>query len=403
MQLKDKNIILGITGGIAAYKSAFLCRLLIKEGANVKVVMTPSAKEFITPVTMATLSKNTVLIDFFKHDDGAWNSHVDLGLWADAMLIAPATASTIGKMANGIADNLLITTYLSCKAPVILAPAMDLDMYRHPSTTRNMKVLESYGNILIEPSSGELASGLEGKGRMEEPEEIVRELINFFSSKKKLQAKLVNKHFLVTAGPTYEKIDPVRFIGNFSTGKMGYAIAETLANAGAKVTLVSGPVNITAEHQNITCIDVMSAQEMHSESVKVFPDVDGAIMSAAVADYTPKIVSEGKIKRKASEIEIQLTANPDIAAELGMLKKQNQLLIGFALETSNGLENAKGKLEKKNLDFIVLNSLNEEGSGFGYDTNKITIIDSNNKIEKFELKTKKEVSLDIVNKIINLV
>lgn len=401
MQLKDKNIILGITGGIAAYKSAFLCRLLIKEGANVKVVMTPSAKEFITPVTMATLSKNTVLIDFFKHDDGAWNSHVDLGLWADAMLIAPATASTIGKMANGIADNLLITTYLSCKAPVILAPAMDLDMYRHPSTARNMKVLESYGNILIEPSSGELASGLEGKGRMEEPEEIVKELINFFSSKKKLQAKLANKHFLVTAGPTYEKIDPVRFIGNFSTGKMGYAIAETLANAGAKVTLVSGPVSITVKHQNITCIDVMSAQEMHNESVKVFPDVDGAIMSAAVADYTPKTISEGKIKRKSSEIEIQLTANPDIAADLGALKKKNQLLIGFALETSNGIENAKGKLEKKNLDFIVLNSLNEEGSGFGYDTNKITIIDQNNKIEKFELKTKKEVSLDIVNKIIN--
>ena len=396
MQLKDKNIILGITAGIAAYKSASLCRLLIKEGANVKVVMTPNATEFITPVTMATLSKNTVLIDFFKHDDGAWNSHVDLGLWADLMLIAPATASSMGKMANGIADNLLITTYLSCKAPVMMAPSMDLDMFRHPSTTRNMEILKSYGNILVEPTSGELASGLDGKGRMEEPEKILERVIEFFSLKKKLQ----NKHFLVTAGPTYEKIDPVRFIGNFSTGKMGYAIAESLAEQGAKVSLISGPVNIKAIHSNISVISVISAQEMYDSATEIFPKVDGAIMSAAVADYTPSEVSDKKIKRKSAEMEIKLVPNPDIAAQLGRDKKSNQILVGFALETNNELENAKNKLVKKNLDFIVLNSLNEEGAGFSYDTNKITIIDKNNNIDNFELKTKKKVSLDIVNKII---
>ena len=400
MHLKDKNIILGITAGIAAYKSAFLCRLLIKEGANVKVVMTPNATEFITPVTMATLSNNTVLIDFFKHDDGAWNSHVDLGLWADLMLIAPATASSMGKMANGIADNLLITTYLSCKAPVMMAPSMDLDMFQHPSTRRNMETLESYGNILVEPTEGFLASGLEGKGRMEEPEKIVEKIIAFFSSKKKLQKSLINKSFIVTAGPTYEKIDPVRFIGNFSTGKMGYAIAETLAEYGAKVFLISGPVNITAKHANIECIKVMSAQEMHDESLKYFSNVDGAIMSAAVADYSPESVANTKIKRDSSSFSIQLKPNPDIAASIGDLKTKTQILVGFALETDNELENAQKKLLKKNLDFIVLNSLKEEGAGFGYDTNKITIIGKNNKIEKFELKTKKEVSLDIVNKII---
>lgn len=400
MLLKDKNIILGITAGIAAYKSAFLCRLLIKEGANVKVVMTPNATEFITPVTMATLSKNTVLIDFFKHDDGAWNSHVDLGLWADLMLIAPATASTMGKMANGIADNLLITTYLSCKAPVMMAPSMDLDMFQHPSTKRNMETLESYGNILVEPTEGFLASGLEGKGRMEEPEQIVEKVIEFFSSKKKLQKPLINKSFIVTAGPTYEKIDPVRFIGNFSTGKMGYAIAETLAEYGAKVVLISGPVNITPKHPNIECIKVMSAQEMYDESLKYFPNTDGAIMSAAVADYTPESISDKKIKRNTSDLSIQLKPNPDIAASIGAIKAENQIVVGFALETDNELENAQKKLLKKNLDFIVLNSLKEEGAGFGHDTNKITIIDKSNKIEKFQLKTKKEVSLDIVNKII---
>ncbi len=402
MQLKDKNIILGITGGIAAYKAAFLCRLLIKEGAKVKVVMTPNATEFITPVTMATLSKNTVLIDFFKHDDGSWNSHVDLGLWADLMLIAPATASTMGKMANGIADNLLITTYLSCKAPVMLAPAMDLDMFKHPSTTRNMDILKSFGNILIEPTSGELASGLDGKGRMEDPENILDEVINFFTSKKKLQNKLNHKHFVVTAGPTYEKIDPVRFIGNFSTGKMGYAIAESLAQSGAKVSLISGPVNIKSQHPNISTFSVLSAKEMHQKATELFPNSDGAIMTAAVADYAPENTSDKKIKRNTSEFELKLIANPDIAAELGVIKTKKQILVGFALETNNEEENAQKKLSKKNLDFIVLNSLKDSGSGFGHDTNKITIIDTNNNIEKFELKTKKEVSLDIVSKIIDI-
>ena len=400
MLLKDKNIILGITAGIAAYKSAFLCRLLIKEGANVKVVMTPNATEFITPVTMATLSQNTVLIDFFKHDDGAWNSHVDLGLWADLMLIAPATASTMGKMVNGIADNLLITTYLSCKAPVMLAPAMDLDMYQHPSTKQNMEQLEVYGNILVEPAEGFLASGLEGKGRMEEPEQILTRVVDFFSSKKKLQNKLSQKQFIVTAGPTYEKIDPVRFIGNFSTGKMGFAIAESLAEQGAKVFLITGPVHLKSKHRNIEQINVMSAQEMYEKTLGLFSNVDGAVMSAAVADYRPEQFADEKIKRKTSDFSIQLKANPDIAAAVGAIKKEHQILVGFALETNNELENAQKKLAKKNLDFIVLNSLKEAGAGFGHDTNKITIVDKDNKVEKFELKTKKEVSLDIVNKII---
>lgn len=398
MLLKDKNIILGITGGIAAYKTALLCRLLIKEGANVKVVMSPNATEFITPVTMATLSNNTVLIDFFKHDDGAWNSHVDLGLWADLMLIAPATASSMGKMANGIADNLLITTYLSCKAPVMLAPSMDLDMYQHPSTQRNMEILESYGNLLIEPTSGFLASGLDGKGRMEEPEQISEKVIEFFSSKKKLQ----NKKFIVTAGPTFEKIDPVRYIGNLSTGKMGYAIAESLAEFGAEVLLISGPVSLQAKHKNIRVQQITSAKEMQEKCLEAFPHYDGAIMSAAVADYRPTEYSNTKIKRKTDQSQITLVANPDIAAQLGNTKKDHQLLIGFALETNNELENAQKKLVKKNLDFIILNSLNEKGAGFGYDTNKITIIGKGNNIEKFELKTKKKVSLDIVNKIITL-
>ena len=399
MRLKNKNIILGITGGIAAYKSAVLCRLLKKEGANVKVVMTPNATEFITPVTMATLSQNTVLIDFFKHDNGEWNSHVELGLWADLMLIAPATASSIAKMANGVADNLLITTYLSCKAPVFLAPAMDLDMYKHPSTSKNLEILKSYGNTLIEPSEGFLASGLEGKGRMEEPEKILNVLIESISSKKKLQ----NKSFVVTAGPTYEKIDPVRFIGNFSTGKMGFAIAEALAEQSAKVFLISGPVHIDIKHPNIELIKVLSAQEMYEQTLQIFPNTNGAIMSAAVADYSPLLESTKKIKRTNSDLSLQLKPNPDIAASVGEIKKEKQILVGFALETDNELENAQLKLVKKNLDFIVLNSLKEDGAGFGHDTNKITIVDKNNKIEKFELKTKKEVSLDIINKIIEII
>lgn len=398
MQLKDKNIILGITAGIAAYKSAVLCRLLIKEGAHVKVVMTPNATQFITPVTMATLSKNTVLIDFFKHDDGTWNSHVDLGLWADLMLIAPATASSMGKMANGIADNLLITTYLSCKAPVMLAPSMDLDMFQHPSTQRNMELLQSYGHILIEPTSGELASGLDGKGRMEEPEKIVEQVISFLASKK----KRLDKTFIVTAGPTFEKIDPVRYIGNFSTGKMGFAIAETLAESGAKVILISGPVHLKTKHPNILRIDVESAEQMYEASLKYFEHTNGAIMCAAVADYAPKHIHPQKLKRSDSDLIIELKANPDIAAALGALKKDHQILVGFALETENEEAYAMGKLKKKNLDFIVLNSLNKEGAGFGHETNQITILDAYNNIDNFELKTKKEVSLDIVNKIIEI-
>lgn len=399
MRLKGKHIVLGITGGIAAYKSAVLCRLLIKEGAEVKVVMTPNATEFITPVTMATLSKNSVLIDFFKHDDGSWNSHVDLGLWADAMLVAPATASSIGKMANGIADNLLITTYLSCKAPVFVAPAMDLDMMAHPSTQRNIKQLASYGNLIIEPESGELASGLEGKGRMAEPESIVNFLVDKLDPKKK---SLAGKAVLITAGPTYEKIDPVRFIGNFSTGKMGFALAEVLAGQGAGVVLIAGPVHIKCHHPNISRIDVQSAIEMQQKALEHFSNCDAAIMSAAVADYRVDQMANEKIKHdKNQSISIQLVPNPDIAASLGQIKKEGQVLVGFALETHNEQAHAQKKLVEKNLDFIVLNSLNTPGAGFGHDTNQITIIDSNG-FEAFELKSKTEVAQDIVHRLIRL-
>ena len=398
MQLKGKNIILGITGGIAAYKSAYLCRLLVKEGADVRVVMTPHSKAFITPLTMGTLSKNPVLSDFFQADNGKWHSHVDLGLWADLMIIAPATATTMGKMANGIADNLLITTYLSARCPVLLAPAMDLDMYQHPSTRKNLEKLLSFGNYIIDPPSGELASGLEGKGRMAEPEDILTKIVNILSSKKKLH----NKVALVTAGPTYEKIDPVRFIGNFSTGKMGFAIAETLAEQGAKVFLISGPVSQKIQHANIQRIDVLSAEDMYQESIKQFSKCDIAVMAAAVADYKVKNTADKKIKRKSEELSLDLTPNKDIAASLGKIKTNKQILVGFALETNNELENAQKKIQKKNLDFIVLNSLKDKGAGFGHDTNKISIIDANNKKSEFELKSKKEVSLDIVNKIIEL-
>ena len=398
MQLKGKNIILGITGGIAAYKSAYLCRLLVKEGADVRVVMTPHSKAFITPLTMGTLSKNPVLSDFFQADNGKWHSHVDLGLWADLMIIAPATATTMGKMANGIADNLLITTYLSARCPVLLAPAMDLDMYQHPSTRKNLEKLLSFGNYIIDPPSGELASGLEGKGRMAEPEDILTKIVNILSSKKKLH----NKVALVTAGPTYEKIDPVRFIGNFSTGKMGFAIAETLAEQGAKVFLISGPVSQKIQHANIQRIDVLSAEDMYQESIKQFSKCDIAVMAAAVADYKVKNTADKKIKRKSEELSLDLTPNKDIAASLGKIKTNKQILVGFALETNNELENAQKKIQKKNLDFIVLNSLKDKGAGFGHDTNKISIIDTNNKKTEFELKSKKEVSLDIVNKIIEL-
>jgi len=397
MRLTGKHIVLGVTGSIAAYKAAILLRSLIKEGAEVQVVMTPAAKEFITPVTMSALSGKPVASDFFSINDGSWYSHVDMGQWADMVLIAPATASTIGKMAHGICDNLLLTTYLSAKCPVIVAPAMDLDMFRHPANLANIETLRSFGNLIIEPGEGELASGLYGKGRMEEPENILEEVVKFFEQKK----KLLNKHFLITAGPTYEKIDPVRFIGNYSSGKMGYALANELASAGAKVTIVSGPVQIKNTNPEITVIPVESASQMHAHCLRIFPDVDGAIMCAAVADYTPESYSGTKIKREKNDLSIRLKPTNDIAAALGLLKTEKQLLIGFALETTDELANAYSKLKRKNLDFIVLNSLNDQGAGFGVDTNKITTIDQDNNQTFFELKSKTEVAIDIVGRIIS--
>ncbi len=396
MRLLGKHIVLGITGSIAAYKAAILLRGLVKEGAEVQVVMTPAAKEFITPVTMSALSGKPVASDFFSANDGTWYSHVDMGQWADLMLIAPATASTLGKMAHGICDNLLITTYLSSKCPVMIAPAMDLDMFSHPANLANLETLRSYGNLIIEPGEGALASGLHGKGRMEEPEIIVEKVVNFFDQKK----KLLNRHFLVTAGPTYEKIDPVRFIGNYSSGKMGYAIASELAKSGAKVTLVSGPVNIKISNPEVTVISVESAFEMYEKCIQLFPESDGAVMCAAVADFTPISISGDKIKRGVDDLSIQLKPTIDIAGELGKLKTEKQLLVGFALETKDELTNAFSKLNRKNLDFIVLNSMNDRGAGFGVDTNKITIIDKGNNMTHFELKSKDNVATDIVDRII---
>lgn len=398
MRLKDKKIILGITGSIAAYKAAVLLRLLVKEGARVQVVITESGKEFITPVTLSALSGNPVISEFFGSTDGSWNSHVDLGLWADAMIIAPATASSLAKMAHGLADNMLVTTYLSAKCPVFIAPAMDLDMLAHPSTQSNLEILKSYGNLLIEPETGELASGLTGKGRMEEPENIVETVVHYFGSKKKLRGKT----FLVTAGPTYERIDPVRFIGNYSSGKMGYALAEELAAQGAEVILVSGPVALSAQNKNITTIHVESAAEMHRECLRYFPETNGAIMCAAVADFTPLNPESQKTKRGNTNWQLELQPTTDIAKALGGLKKAHQLLVGFALETTNELENARHKLETKNLDLIVLNSLNDKGAGFGSDTNKVTLLTPDNNQQVFELKTKKEVAADIVAKMIDL-
>jgi len=397
MRLSGKHIILGLTGSIAAYKAAYLLRGLIKEGAEVQVVMTPAAKEFITPVTMSALSGKPVASDFFSINDGSWNSHVDMGQWADLMLIAPATAATLGKMAHGICDNLLITTYLSAKCPVIIAPAMDLDMFQHPANRANLEILHSFGNLIIEPGEGALASGLHGKGRMEEPENIIEEVIQFFNQKK----KLLNKHFLVTAGPTYERIDPVRFIGNYSSGKMGYAIANELANAGARVTLVSGPVHIRIENPQISVIAVQSAAEMLDQCLQIFPRMDGAIMCAAVADFTPESVSEIKVKRGKDNLNILLKPTIDIAESLGRIKTKEQLLVGFALETNDELNNAFRKLKRKNLDFIVLNSMNDLGAGFDVDTNKITIIDKDNNQTFFELKSKNDVAIDIVTRIIS--
>ena len=392
--MKGKKIVVGITGGIAAYKTAYLIREFIKAGAEVKVLMTKAAKEFITPLTMATLSKNPVLTDFFNPENGDWNSHVDIGLWADALVIAPATANTLAKMNHGIADNLLLTSYLSAKCPVFFAPAMDLDMYKHPATQKNIKELIARGNICIDADSGELASGLTGKGRMAEPMHIFNIVKDFFEKKQSLK----NKKVLITAGPTYEAIDPVRFIGNYSSGKMGYAIAKECKNRGAEVVLVSGPVSIP-KPEGVKVIDIKSANEMLQACLQYFPGSDIAIMNAAVADYTPAHSANKKIKRTKNDMYIELKPTKDIAAELGKIKKKNQVLIGFALETDNEEKNASDKLKKKNLDFIVLNSLQDKGAGFGYDTNKISILFTDNNIKKFELKTKQEVAKDIINEI----
>ncbi len=397
--LKGKHIVLGITGGIAAYKSVTLLRLMVKAGAEVQVVITPNGKEFITPVTLSALSGKPVICDFFTANTGQWNSHVDIGLWADAMVIAPATASTIGKMANGIADNMLVTTYLSAKAPVFVAPAMDLDMMAHPSTQANIEKLKSYGNHIIEPASGELASHLVGKGRMEEPENIVKALERHFASRE----ELAGKKMLITAGPTYEKIDPVRFIGNYSSGKMGYAIADEAAARGADVTLVSGPVNIKANHPRVKVVKVESASEMLEECRKAFEEADYGVMCAAVADYAPANPATKKIKREKNGIEeIKLVKNPDIAATLGSTKRRGQKLAGFALETDDETTNAYEKLAKKNLDMIVLNSLRDAGAGFAVDTNKVTIITPDKKERRYETKPKCEVAKDIIDVLTSL-
>ena len=397
--LKGKHIILGITGSIAAYKAAYIIRALVKKGAEVQVVITPAGKEFITPITLSALSSNPVISEFFSNRDGSWHSHVDLGLWADAMLIAPATASTIGKMANGIADNMLVTTYLSCKAPVFIAPAMDLDMFAHPSTQQNLDRLRSFGNHIIEPAEGELASHLVGKGRMEEPDKIIAVLEEFFASCTVLEKKKI----VITAGPTYEKIDPVRFIGNYSSGKMGFALAEACAQQGAEVTLIAGPVSLTTTHPNIQRIDVESAEEMYQAAMTAFPEADAGILCAAVADYRPEIQADEKIKRESKgEMMLHLVPNKDIAASLGAIKQEGQVLVGFALETNNEATNAESKLKRKNLDFIVLNSLRDAGAGFRCDTNKISIIDRQGETTGYPLKSKQGVAVDIVNKLATL-
>lgn len=398
--LAGKHIVLGVTGGIAAYKSAILTRLLVKAGAEVQVIMTPAAREFITPLTLATLSGNGVITEFFTANTGEWHSHVSLGIWADAMVVAPATASTIAKMANGVADNMLVTSYLSCRAQVFVAPAMDLDMMAHPSTTANIDRLRSYGNLIIEPGEGELASHLTGKGRMAEPEQIVDTLRSFFAAEGDLKGKKV----LITAGPTYEKIDPVRFIGNFSTGKMGYALANEAARRGAHVTLVSGPVDRLPLDGSVVRIDVTSAREMLEAAKAAWTDADIAILAAAVADYRPAQELSHKIKRETDNVDsIELVQNPDIAATLGADKRPEQRLIGFALETDRPLEHAADKLRRKNLDMIVTNSLADEGAGFAVDTNKISLLfaDGRDRLD-FPLKSKAEVAADIFDNIATL-
>ena len=401
--LKGKKIVLGITGSIAAYKACYIIRELIKGGAEVQVVITPSGKEFITPITLSALTHKPVISEFFSQRDGTWNSHVDLGLWADCMLIAPCTAATIGKMANGIADNMLITTYLSMKAPVFVAPAMDLDMYAHPSTQKNLQTLKSYGNIIIEPQSGFLASGLEGKGRMEEPKVIAECLSGFFDKQEKEQhadSSLRGKKIMITAGPTYEKIDPVRFIGNYSSGKMGYALAEECARRGAEVTLVSGPVSMTCS-DSIKRIDVECCEEMYNAATDVFPEQDAAILCAAVADFRPEHAADKKIKREKDDLVIRLSPTRDIAASLGKLKSNSQKLIGFALETNDEELNAKKKLKKKNFDFIVLNSTKNEGTTFQSDYNQVVIM-SENETKHFDKKPKSEVAADIIYELENI-
>ncbi len=396
--LQNKKILLGVCGSIAAYKSANLIRLLVKEGAEVKVIMTASATDFIGKLTLATLSKNPVYSDFYTSSDGTWHNHVDLGLWADAFIVAPASATTLSKMASGQSDNLLTATYLSARCPVYFAPAMDLDMWAHPATRKNIDTLISYGNVCLEPTTGELASGLEGKGRMMEPEDIVAALGQALSS----GLRLAGKKALVTAGPTYENLDPVRFIGNYSSGKMGFAVAEALAREGAEVTLVSGPTHLDIEHPRITRVNIVSAQDMLEACVKHAQKKQIVVMSAAVADYRPESIASQKIKKKDMIFLLKLAKTTDILKELGSTKPKDQVLVGFALETNDEVKNAKEKLKSKNLDFIVLNSMNDKNAGFSGDQNKITIIDKKEKVQAFPLKTKKEVAQDIVDKIVEL-
>jgi len=396
--LTNKNVLLGVCGSIASYKSASLTRLLVKAGANVRIVMTRDACNFITPLTLSTLSKNPVFTEYFDPKSGTWNNHVELGLWADIMIIAPASANTLAKLANGLCDNLLSAVYLSAKCPVYFAPAMDLDMWKHPATQKNISALLRNGNFMIKPAYGELASGLTGEGRMAEPEEI----IDLIGDELKKKLPLTGKKALVTAGPTYEAIDPVRFIGNHSSGKMGFAIAEELSALGANVTLICGPTALKLSDKNIKRIDITSAEEMLGASLENFPGTDISILSAAVADYRPKKASTLKIKKDSSALELELVKTSDILATLGQSKKPGQILVGFALETDNEIPNAIKKLEKKNLDFIVLNSLNDEGGAFKNDTNKITIIDRNHNQARFDLKPKHEVAVDICKKVLDL-
>ena len=401
--LKGKKIVLGITGSIAAYKSCLIIRELIKSGAEVQVVITPAGKEFITPITLSALTHKPVVSEFFSQKDGTWNSHVDLGLWADAMVIAPCTAATLGKMANGVADNMLITTYLSMKAPVFIAPAMDLDMYKHPSTLKNIETLRSFGNHIIEPGSGFLASGLEGKGRMEEPDNIVKTLADFFSTSSESQSyieDLKDKKILITAGPTYEKIDPVRFIGNYSSGKMGFALAEECSRRGAKVVLVAGPVSLTCS-ESIQRVDVESCKEMYEAAVGEFPNCDAAILCAAVADFRPETIAEQKIKRVGDELLLKLKPTQDIAATIGSMKREGQRIVAFALETNEEESNAQRKLEKKNADFIVLNSTRIPGTTFQADDNQITIINKEGK-KSYAKKPKTEVARDIIDELVSI-